>query len=207
MTHMISRLRCAQETMLVRLTARCQGGSIDAPIVELIRDGIGRLAGTRRLTAHAAQPSAPTFAAPGLFRCRQPQPAASPARPTRRTDRRGESCPARAAVSGSNYRRERGPRGNHADTQPTLLWGRGPEAFGPRWREAAQATGWPRQRAQAPPRRSLQRRLSLGEQSETSTQFRSPKFRLTKTIRPCPDRRSDGAHSPRRVTSLMHSGI
>jgi hypothetical protein len=84
--------------------------------------------------------------------------------------------PARATVSGSNYRRERGPRENHPDTQPTLLWGRGPEAFGPRWREAEQATGWPRQRAQAPPRRSLQRRLSLAEQSETSTQFRSPKF-------------------------------
>jgi hypothetical protein len=48
----------------------------------------------------------------------------------------------------------RGPRENHADTQPTLLWGRGPEAFGPRWREAAQATGWPGQKAQAPPRRS-----------------------------------------------------
>jgi hypothetical protein len=44
-------------------------------------------------------------------------------------------------VSGSNYRRVRGRRENHADTQPTLLWARGPEAFGPRWREAAQATG------------------------------------------------------------------
>jgi hypothetical protein len=49
MTHMISRLRCAQETMLVRLTARCQGGPIAAPIVELIRDGIGRLAVTATL--------------------------------------------------------------------------------------------------------------------------------------------------------------
>jgi hypothetical protein len=77
---MISRLRRAQETMLVRLTARCQGGSIAAPIIEPIRDGIERLAGTRRLTAHAAQPSALAFAAPGLFRCRQPRPAASPFR-------------------------------------------------------------------------------------------------------------------------------
>jgi hypothetical protein len=32
--------------MLVRLTAQCQGGSIAALIVELIRDGIRGLAGT-----------------------------------------------------------------------------------------------------------------------------------------------------------------
>jgi hypothetical protein len=80
--------------------------------------------------------------------------------------------------SGSNYRRARGQRENHANTQSALLWGRGPEAFGPRWREAAKATGWPGQRAQAPPRRSPQRRLSLGEQGETSTRFRSTKVQL-----------------------------
>jgi hypothetical protein len=80
--------------------------------------------------------------------------------------------------SGSNYRRARGQRENRANTQSALLWGRGPGAFGPRWREAAKATGWPGQRAQAPPRRSPQRRLSLGEQGETSTRFRSTKFQL-----------------------------
>jgi hypothetical protein len=98
--------------------------------------------------------------------------------------------------SGSNYRRARGQRENHANTQSALLWGRGPEAFGPRWREAAKATGWRGQRAQAPPRRSPQRRLSLGERGETSTRFRSTKFQLRNQYAPCPDRRSDGAHSP-----------
>jgi hypothetical protein len=109
-----------------------------------------------------------------------------------------ESSPMRSAdrFSGSNYRRARGRRENRANRQSALLWGRGPEAFGPRWREAAQATGWPGQRAQAPPRRSPQRRLSLGERGETSTRFRSTKFQLRNQYAPCPDRRSDGAHSP-----------
>jgi hypothetical protein len=95
-----------------RLDHRCR-----AIEPRLINDGTP-IAGSVRDAAR----SAPTFAKPGLFRCRQPQPAASPLRSpldlaTYRSA--GESCPARAAVSGSNYRRERGPRENHADTQPT----------------------------------------------------------------------------------------
>jgi hypothetical protein len=102
--------------------------------------------------------------------------------PSRVQIQTGKTEPMRSAdrFSGSNYRRARGRRENHANTQSALLWGRGPEAFGPRWREAAKATGWPGQRAQAPPRRSPQRRLSLGERGETSTRFRSTKFQLRK---------------------------
>jgi hypothetical protein len=69
----------------------------------------------------------------------------------------------------------RGRRENRANTQPTLLWGRGVAAPEPR-RRAARKSSWPGPRSQAPSRRPPQWQLSLGAQGETSTRFQSTKI-------------------------------
>jgi hypothetical protein len=66
MTHMIFPATLCSGTMLVRLTAQCQGGSIAAPIVERIRDGIRDWPEHAPPDALTVQPSAPTFARRGF---------------------------------------------------------------------------------------------------------------------------------------------
>jgi hypothetical protein len=128
----------------------------------------------------------------GAFTCAKPP--AGLMRPLCGMARREASSP----VSGSHYRRARRGRGDRANTQPALLWGRGMTEPQLRWRVVARrwATSWPGQRAQAPPRRRPRGRLSLGEQGEASTRVLIHEVSTRASVRPGPDRRSDGAHSP-----------
>jgi hypothetical protein len=96
-------------------------------------------------------------------------------------------------VSGSKHRRAREREGR---AQPAQLSGRGLGVPGQRPR-AAQATGLPMPRGQTPQRYPPQRSPASEEQeNETSTRFQPTKVSGVLLLRACPNRRSDGAHSP-----------